>query len=100
MHRIAMTVLLCCAASLTPARAASPIAEIVCAPRAEMETRLQRRFGAVRDGVGMLGPDQVMELWSSPRSGDWALVMRYAGGQSCIVTMGSDWQPLEPEGPA
>ncbi|MEX5727229.1 hypothetical protein Ga0609869_000582 [Rhodovulum iodosum] len=96
-----MTVCLPCAAALwTPAQAASPIAEIVCAPRAEMETRLKHRFGAVLQGVGLRGPDEVMELWSSPRSGDWTLVMRYAGGQSCIVAMGADWVPLLPDGPA
>jgi len=83
--------------ALTPmAQAASPIAEIICAQRDEMVRKLERQFGEVKQGIGLRGPEQVMELWSSPHSGDWTLVMTYANGTSCIVAMGEGWQPLMP----
>ncbi|SIO01430.1 hypothetical protein SAMN05444722_0115 [Rhodovulum sp. ES.010] len=84
------------AAGAGGAKAASPIAEVLCAPRAELVRKLEGQYGEVRRGVGLNGPDRVMELWSSPRSGDWTLVMSYASGTACIVAMGEDWQPLEP----
>lgn len=79
-----------------PSLAASPIAEIICAPRVEMLNRLERQFGAVRQGMGLSGPDRMVEVWATERSGDWTLVMTYPDGQSCIVAMGEDWETLRP----
>ncbi len=76
--------------------AASPIAEIICAPRVEMLNRLERQFGAVRQGIGLSGPDRMVEVWATERSGDWTLVMTYPDGQSCIVAMGDNWETLGP----
>jgi len=55
-----------------------------------MEQRLSQNFIAKRSALGVRSPDQVMEVWTDAR-GDWALVVRYASGQSCIVAMGEDW---------
>ena len=63
-----------------------------CQSTAEMERVLQRRFGATRQGSGLRGPDEVMELWHDT-AGDWALVSRHAGGRSCIVATGAHWDP-------
>lgn len=82
-----------------PATADSPIAEIVCAPSAEMRDRLTRDYGATLTGTGLRDQDSVMELWSSDR-GDWTLVVAYATGQRCIVAMGEAWDSLTPPDPA
>ena len=79
-----------------PAVAASPIAEIICAPTDEMRARLTGEFGEVRRGTGFRNPNEIMELWSGDRSGDWTLVMTYASGRSCIVAMGEHWDPASP----
>ncbi len=79
----------------SPAFAGSPIAEILCEPRDRMEQRLSQTFIATRSALGVRSPDQVMEVWTDAR-GDWALVMRYANGQSCIVAMGEDWMTVVP----
>lgn len=78
----------------SPAVAASPISEIVCAPRDEMATKLQRQFGAERAGMGMRGPEAIMEVWADKRSGDWTLVMTYTDGKSCIVAIGENWENI------
>lgn len=93
--RIGVLLALGCGAA-APAIAASPIAEIICAPRTEMLNRLERQFGAVRQGIGLSGPDRMVEVWATERSGDWTLVMTYPDGQSCIVAMGEDWETLGP----
>ncbi|MBV0912560.1 hypothetical protein [Anianabacter salinae] len=76
-----------------PAAAVSPIAEIVCAPRADMVDRLTRSYGATKNGVGLDGPERIVEMWTD-RRGDWTLVMTYPDGRACIVAMGEGWETL------
>ncbi|WP_172293530.1 hypothetical protein [Pseudoruegeria sp. HB172150] len=82
-------VLLACLAA-APAKA-NPIPEIICAPTGTMYTRLSREYLAERRGTGMRAPDQIMEIWEAPSTGEWTLLMTYANGRSCIVAMGEDW---------
>ncbi|MEO1679249.1 MAG: hypothetical protein AAFU80_13945 [Pseudomonadota bacterium] len=65
-----------------------PIAQILCAPSAEMRDKLRGQFGADRIWQGLRSPDEVVELWEDER-GDWTLVIAYANGNVCIVAMGS-----------
>lgn len=81
-----------------PAAAQSPIAEVICAPRAQMLDRLARQYGAERAGMGLRNAETILEIWTSPR-GDWTLVQTYASGQMCILAMGRDWV-AEGAGPA
>jgi hypothetical protein len=81
----------------TPADAGGPIAEVICAPRAQMEARLTREFRASLTGFGLRDAEAVMEVWSDPQ-GRWTLVQRYADGQSCILAMGADWVAVKPQG--
>ncbi|WP_010139917.1 hypothetical protein [Oceanicola sp. S124] len=71
--------------------AASPIAEVICDRTPMMEQRLKTAMNSEREGLGLRGPEQVMELWTTPR-GDWTMVVTYANGKSCIVAMGEAWQ--------
>ncbi len=73
-----------------PAQAQSPIAEVICAPRAEMVQRLTRAYGASLAASGLRDVEAVMEVWTAP-SGDWTLVQTYTDGQSCILAMGANW---------
>ena len=77
--------------------AASPIAEVICAPTDRMEARLTAGYGRERRSSGVRSPEQIIEIWTD-KSGDWTLVIRYASGRSCIVAMGEYWQG--PENPA
>lgn len=76
--------------SALPARAQSPIADVICAPRAEMVQRLTRAYGASLAASGVRDVEAVMEVWTAP-SGNWTLVQTYTDGQSCILAMGADW---------
>jgi hypothetical protein len=89
--RITLALLL--ALPTVPATAAGPIAEVVCAPRADMVARLSRDFRATPQGMGLRDVDAVMELWTDAE-GRWTLVQRYATGISCILAMGEGWEPL------
>jgi hypothetical protein len=83
-----MLLLLCAAPA--PAAAESPIAEVICAPRAQMEQRLARQYRSALQATGLRGPETVVEIWADAQ-GRWTLVQRYAQGQSCILAMGDGW---------
>lgn len=87
---------------VTPAHAVSPVSEIFCAPRAEMEQKLHVLFGSRRIGSGMRDESSMMELWTSERTGDWTMVLSYADGRSCVVAIGEAWDatPPTPRDPA
>jgi hypothetical protein len=75
-----------------PALADSPIAEVICAPRAEI---LDRLTGAELAGAGLRDAEAVLEVWTKA-SGDWTLVQSYANGTACILAMGEAWEALPP----
>lgn len=74
----------------TVAVADTPIAEVICAPRAQMEARLATQYRASLQGMGLRGDDAVIEVWADDH-GRWTLVQRWAAGQSCILAMGEGW---------
>ena len=82
-------VLLCLA---SPVAAETPIAEVICVPRAEL---VQRLSGAVVSGSGLRDTETVLEVWTRT-SGDWTLVQSYADGTACILAMGEAWEAVAP----
>ena len=82
-----------------PVAAGSPIAELICVPRAEMVRRLILQYGARLAGQGVRDVDAAREVWSDPRGG-WALVQSYADGQACILAMGDGWEAMPGPDPA
>jgi hypothetical protein len=81
--------LLFCLAS-APAQATTPIAEVLCAPRADMVQRLSVQNHAQVTAMGIRDVEAVMEVWADDQ-GRWTMVQSYANGQACIVAMGTDW---------
>jgi hypothetical protein len=84
----------------TPAFAADPIASVICADREDMLRRLEVEYGAARQGWGLRGNGAVVEVWAIPSTGEWTLVQTYAGGQSCIVAIGENWEMAAEADPA
>ncbi|QYZ68184.1 hypothetical protein [Neotabrizicola shimadae] len=89
---------LCLALLPLPVQAESPIAEVICAPRAQMVARLSRLYGPQPAASGLRDTDTVVEVWASPR-GDWTLVQSNANGQACILAMGEAWDAAAPQLP-
>ena len=77
------------------ARATTPIAEVICAPRAEIVQRLSVQYHAELSGTGVRDPDAIMEVWADPQ-GRWTLVQHNANGTSCILAMGEAWYTVDP----
>ena len=94
MMRFLLPLLLC----PVVASAANPISDIVCIPTAQL-TQQMKTYGHQRRASGLKEPEQMMEVWAD-KKGDWAMVMRYASGTSCIVAMGEAWDVDQPKDPA
>lgn len=90
--------ILCLALLPLPVQAESPIAEVICAPRAQMVARLHRLYGPRPAATGLRDTDTVIEIWSSPQ-GDWSLVQTAANGQACLLAMGEAWEMPLPRAP-
>ena len=91
-----LVVLSVCFGLTGPVWAASPIADVLCAPRDKMTQMLRQQFQSQKMGAGIRDPESMMELWVDTKSEDWTLVMSYADGRACIVAMGESWMDLAP----
>lgn len=72
-----------------PLAAASPIAEVICAPTGKMTQKRERQFGERLHSWGTRGPEQVMQARAGDHA-DWTPVASCASGTSCIVAMGAN----------
>jgi len=75
-----------------PTTAFANIDDLYCDDTARLNTQLANVSGAQRLGQGLRGPDALMEIWITPRNGDWTMVQAYANGTSCIIALGEHWQ--------
>ena len=73
--------------------AAQSIGEVNCTPTNEMVARLEGYLGSERTAQGVRNEDQILEVWTDAQ-GDWAMVMRYSNGRSCIIAMGEHWHTI------
>lgn len=87
---------LCLALMATPCLGFAQFSDLVCDDRERIEDQLTSVVGAEKQAGGMRGPDALLDLWITPRSGDWTLVQSYANGTACIVAMGEHWETLTP----
>ncbi|UYV37287.1 hypothetical protein N4R57_20440 [Rhodobacteraceae bacterium D3-12] len=65
-----------------------------CAERAQVVTRLQEQYSEQLTAGGLHGQTSktsVVEVWSSPETGTFTVMVTDAQGQSCIVATGTDW---------
>ncbi|TKT75480.1 hypothetical protein [Aquamicrobium sp. LC103] len=65
-----------------------------CAGRAEVIAWLEERFGERPIGVGVVGDHTIVELHAS-ETGTWTILATSLTGQSCMVSSGHSWTPIE-----
>lgn len=82
----ALSVLLGIAVTSLPAQA-----QTKCMARTTMVTELAEKYGEVNHGVGMQNAQQLIEVWSSKKTGSWTIIASHANGMSCIMATGQNW---------
>lgn len=73
----------------TPAAEAQPR---TCAERNSVVDRLEKRFGEVRQAVGLNRQNGVIELFASADTGTWTILLTSPDGVSCLIASGDTWQ--------
>ncbi|MEO9822008.1 MAG: hypothetical protein ABJQ34_06930 [Paracoccaceae bacterium] len=65
-----------------------------CAPRELITERLQSKFSERLTGGGLQNANQMLEIWTSDRTGSFTVIVSRADGISCIVASGHNWDTI------
>ena len=65
-------------------------AQLQCAHRSELITRLDQGFDEKLTGVGVTSNGLLLEVFAS-NDGSWTVLDTRPNGHSCIVSHGTDW---------
>lgn len=63
-----------------------------CADHAQIVERLAAGYGESRQSVGLAGDNAMVEVFASPQTGSWTIVVTRPGGPSCLIAAGQSFQ--------
>ena len=66
-------------------------AQTRCNTRTNIIAQLTDKYGEVSNGMGLQSATQVIEVWSSQKTGSWTIIASRADGVSCILAAGQSW---------
>lgn len=72
-----------------------------CMPRDALVEKLQTSYDERLIGGGLQNPTQLLEIWSSDKTGSFTVFITRPDGTSCLVSSGQNWNTVagaEPEG--
>lgn len=73
------------------ATAPPALAAPVCAPREQLVSQLENKYGEAQHGAGLKDAVAVYEIWTSDQTGTWTIMMTRTDGISCIIASGEIW---------
>ncbi len=62
-----------------------------CAKRDLVVQRLQEKFGETQRGIGLNQTDGLLEIFTSPATGTWTILMTKPDGSTCLLAAGRRW---------
>lgn len=80
--------------AMTPQARAEIGATQACAAHADVVQKLADRYGEVRTGFGLHEGRSVLEIFSSPATGTWTIVVTGTDGMACLLTAGRSWEQV------
>jgi hypothetical protein len=92
--RIFSAALIFGAAAMAPPAISQTLA---CMPRASLVQSLEDRHGERLTGGGLRSATQVVEIWSSDKTGSFTVFVSRADGISCVIATGQNWQNSTPK---
>lgn len=63
-----------------------------CAQRGEVIRKLEERFGETLRSIGLQQDENLVEVYSSERTGTWTILMTRPDGMSCLLAAGELWE--------
>jgi hypothetical protein len=90
MHtlRLITAAALCAVASAASAQTAGTP---MCAPRADIVSQLEKKYGETRRGAGLQNRGAVTEVFASAETGTWTIIVTRPDGTACAVAAGEAW---------
>lgn len=70
---------------------ATDVSAASCAPRDKLIERLETGYGEALAAGGLQSETRVVEVYASPDTGTWTVLMTNAEGLACIMASGTDW---------
>ncbi|PCH74384.1 MAG: hypothetical protein COC12_03775 [Rhodobacteraceae bacterium] len=92
--RLISTALIFGTAAMAPPAMAQSLA---CMPRTSLVQSLADRHGERLTGGGLRSTTQVVEIWSSDKTGSFTVFVSRADGISCVIATGQNWQNSAPK---
>ncbi|MFN0113587.1 MAG: hypothetical protein ACKVPY_02805 [Paracoccaceae bacterium] len=90
------------AAALTVAPAVAAAGSgFPCFERAKLVEALSSKYKEGPSAGGLQSDTEMVEIWTSPETGTFTVIVTRANGTSCVVATGTGWQSLAsvtPEG--
>ncbi len=62
-----------------------------CGAREDVVKLLRDKHGEAVTGAGLSGENAVIEIWASPQSGTWTILMTRTDGLTCLMAAGEAW---------
>lgn len=66
-------------------------AQVPCASRDKLVDQLEKKHGEAVAGIGLAGPNALYEIWTSPKTGSWTILLTRPDKISCVIATGQDW---------
>ncbi|MEL6959228.1 MAG: hypothetical protein AAGL89_09795 [Pseudomonadota bacterium] len=85
---------LICSAALV-LTAGSALAQGACADHEAVVERLASGYGESRQSMGIAADGTVVEVFASLDTGTWTITVTRAGGPTCLVASGYEFQHVE-----
>lgn len=81
---------------------ASPVAAQTaqCGPYDLVVAGLAERYGENRRVAGMMGPEQLFEVYANDETGTWTAITVGQDGQACLRASGNNFSDTDAEPPA
>ena len=76
---------------------ASPaLADVICEPRSAFVEHLKEKYDEQPLAFGLNNDGRLLELFATPDSKIWTMLITDARGISCVVTSGENWRKVAP----
>ena len=62
-----------------------------CMPRDALVSTLTEKYGESLSAAGLHNTQQLVEVWSSPKTGSFTVIITQSSGISCVVATGENW---------
>lgn len=92
--KVAFLALACSATLMAPMATAQ---SNNCAEHARVVERLASGYGESRQSLGLGADGSVVEVFASIETGSWTITVTRAGGPTCLVASGQNFQLVEDE---